>query len=148
MSSPSRRRTSSTGIALGTIVSASAAPYGYTVSLWSTGALIMHYRGSPGVGQVFLFAAGALLGFAAVGLRARPILRHTEPLPAGPERIVTGGLHWFSVGAATGAAALIGHVHSGLDWPLASFAATSLFLVCSSLQLAFAARDGGESKGR
>ncbi len=147
MTSPSRRRTSSTGIALGTIVSASAAPYGYTVSLWSTGALLTHYRGIPDVGQVFLFAAGALVGFAVVGLRARPMLRRQPPVQGDAERVLTGALHWFSVGAATGAAALIGRVHSGLDWPLASFAATTLFLVCSSLQLAFAARGDADSRG-
>jgi hypothetical protein len=140
MSSPTSRRASSTGIALGTMVSASAAPYGYTVSLWSTGALITHYRGSPGVGQVFLFAAGALLAFSVVGLGVRPILRAQGPMEDGHERVLVGALHWFSVGAAAGTAALIGHVNSGVDWILASFAATALYLLISSVQLAFAYR--------
>jgi hypothetical protein len=141
VSSPTNRRASSTGLALGTMVSASAAPYGYTVSLWSTGALIMHYRGSPGVAEVFLFAAGALLAFGLVGLGVRPILRQEDPIDAGHERVLVGALHWFSVGAAAGAAALIGHIHSDVDWLLASFAATALYLVISSMQLAFAHRN-------
>ena len=41
-----------TGLALGTIVSASAAPYGYTVSVWSSGAIPIRYHSNPTVGDV------------------------------------------------------------------------------------------------
>jgi hypothetical protein len=46
-------------------------------------------------------------------------------------------LHWFSVGVAVGAVALIAQIPSWLAWPLGSVAATTLFLLCSSLQLTF-----------
>jgi hypothetical protein len=38
--------------AFATTVSASAAPYGYTLTVWSSGALLIHFRGSPAVGRV------------------------------------------------------------------------------------------------
>jgi hypothetical protein len=136
------------GSALGTIVSASAAPYGYTVSLWSSGALLIHYRGNPTVGDVFLFAAGALAGFALLGLRVRPVLQASGPIEGPGERVITGALHWFSVGAAVGAVALIAEIPSWVAWPLGSLTATTLFLLCSSLQLAFVAgRSSTEGSG-
>ena|SRR5215211_2249260 len=57
--------------ALGTMVAASAAPYGYTVTIWSSGAVLMHSHGTPNVGDVFLFIAGALTGFALLSLAAQ-----------------------------------------------------------------------------
>jgi hypothetical protein len=134
---PRRKRSSTTGIALGTVVSASAAPYGYTVSLWSSGALLIHFRGAPNVGEVFLFAAGALAGFALLGMGVRPTLEMSGTIEGSSERVLTGALHWFSVGVAVGAVALVAQIPSWLAWPLGSVTATTLFLLCSSLQLAF-----------
>jgi hypothetical protein len=114
---PSQKSPSTTGIALRTIVSASAAPYGYTVSLWSSGALLIHFRSQPDVGEIFLLAGGALLGFAMVGIRARPALRVSRPIEGSWERVITGAMHWFSVGAATGAVALIAQIPSLVAWP-------------------------------
>jgi hypothetical protein len=125
-----------TGVALGTIVSASAAPYGYTVSVWSSGAILIHYHSAPTIGDVLLFAAGALLGFSLLGLVAHGALRRTMPLSPGPERVVAGALHWFAVGIALGAVILVAQLASWLVWPLGSFAATSLYLLVASLQLA------------
>jgi hypothetical protein len=80
-----------------------------------------------------------LTGFALLGIRARPALRFSRPIEGSPERVITGALHWFSVGAATGAVALIARIPSWVSWPAGSLAATTLFLLCSSLQLAFVA---------
>lgn len=143
---PRRKGPSTTGIALGTIVSASAAPYGYTVSLWSSGALLIHYRGNPNVGEIFLFAAGALAGFALLGIRARPVLEVSGPIEGSSERVITGALHWFSVGVAVGAVVLIAEIPSWVAWLLGSLTATTLFLLCSSLQLAFVATRGPEGR--
>ena len=46
--------------ALGTMVAASAAPYGYTVTVWSSGAVVVRAPGTPRVAEVFAFIAGAL----------------------------------------------------------------------------------------
>jgi hypothetical protein len=145
MHEPRRKSPSTAGIALGTVVSASAAPYGFTVSLWSSGALLIHFRGNPNVSDVFLFAAGALVGFGLVALGARQALQVSQPFEAASQRVLAGALHWFSVGAAIGAVALIAQIPSWVAWPAGSFAATTLFLVCSSLQLAFVASRGSDA---
>jgi hypothetical protein len=125
-----------TGLAVGTIVSASAAPYGYTVSVWSSGAILIRYHSNPTVGDVLLFAVGALTGFALLGLVAHGKLRQTAPLAPGPERVIAGALHWFAVGVALGAVVLIAQISSWVAWPLGSFAATGLCLLAAGLQLA------------
>ncbi len=122
--------------ALGTIVSASAAPYGYTISLWSSGALLIHLHGAPTVGEIFLFLTGALLGFALVGSFAHGALRTTMPLSPGQGHVLTGLLHWFSVGLAVGSVALVAEVPSWIAWILGSLIATSVYLLAASLQLA------------
>ena len=134
-----QRMASSTGVALGTIVSASATPYGYTVSLWSSGALLIDRHHFPGVGDVFLFAGGALAGFTLLGLIA-----HGRPWAAaapatGPEGVIVGVLHWFAVGVAVGAVALLAMIPSWVAWPVGSFAATILYLLGASAQLALVA---------
>lgn len=124
--------------ALASIVTASAAPYGYTVSLWSSGALLIHYHGIPRPGEVFLFMVGALLGYGIVAAAAHGALRSEGPLRVGQGHIVTGLLHWFAVGLAVGAVALLAPLSGVMAWALGSFIATSLYLVAASLQLALA----------
>ena len=123
-------------VSLGTVVAASAAPYGYTVTLWSSGALLTHFRGTPNVADVFLFAAGALIGFGLLGLAAHRSLQMNDPLPPGPERVIAGILHWFAVGAALGTVALLAEIQGWVAWPLCSFTGTVLYLLLASLQLA------------
>ena len=74
MHEPRRKSPSTAGIALGTVVLASAAPYGFTVSLWSSGALLIHFRGNPNVGDVFL-AKVATNRLSLVGY----VVRHCHP---------------------------------------------------------------------
>ncbi len=131
--------------ALGTIVSSSAAPYGYTVSLWSSGALLIHFHGGPAVGEIFLFLTGALIGFALVGALAEGALRTTMPLSPGQGQVVTGLLHWFSVGLAVGSVALVAEVPSWVAWLLGSLIATSVYLLAASLQLAIVTARAAQS---
>ena len=125
--------------AFGTTISASAAPYGYTISIWSTGAVLMHLRGSPNVLDVASFIVGALTGFAALGLLAHGALQRTAPLEEVGERVLAGMLHWFAVGCAVGIATLLAEIHSWVAWALGSFAATSVYLLIASAQLAIVA---------
>ena len=131
-----RRRSGNLGNALGTLASSSAAPYGYTISIWSSGAVLVHFRGAPNVGDVLLFAAGALAGFTVIGLLAHLRLEAIDEMVSGRERVMAGVLHWFAVGAAIGAVALIAQISSWVAWPLAMFAATTVYLLGATLQLA------------
>ena len=56
--------------ALQLTVAAAAAPYGYTLTVWTSGAVVAHERGIPDAVGAILFAAGAIIGFALVGLVA------------------------------------------------------------------------------
>ena len=87
------RKENVTGIALGTIASASAAPYGSTVSLWSSSAIVMHFHRAPSVGDNLLFAAGALAGSVVVGLSVHGRLRESEPLGSEADRMIARAIH-------------------------------------------------------
>jgi hypothetical protein len=125
--------------ALGTTVAASAAPYGYTVTLWSSGAILIRSHGLPPVAEVFAFAAGALCGFGLMGLLARGALTSMESLGDAAVRVSAGALNWFAVGTAVGVVALISEIHGWEVWPLSSFIATALYVLLASLQLAVVA---------
>ena len=122
--------------ALGTMVAASAAPYGYTVTVWSSGAVLMHSHGTPNVGDVFVFIAGAVTGFALMSLVAQGALARRESLEHAGDRVLAGTLHWLAVGSAVGSVALIAELHGWEAWPLGSFLATAIYIAGASLQLA------------
>jgi hypothetical protein len=134
--------------AFGTVVAASAAPYGYTVSIWSSGAVLMHRRGVPDVFDVFLFAIGALSGFAVLGLLAHKVVATSEQLGGARERVLAGMLHWLAVGVAVGAAALLAEIPGRVTWGVGSFAATSLYILGASVQLALVVGAGRVAEPR
>lgn len=124
--------------AFATMVSASAAPYGYTITVWSTGAMLIHFRHLPSVWEIFLFMAGAVAAFATLWLAGRGAIEQSRPLPQGAARALAGALDAFAVGLAVGAAALIAMIPSWVAWPLAAFGATGVYIVAASVQLALA----------
>jgi hypothetical protein len=131
--------------ALRATIAASAAPYGYTLTIWTSGAVLSHARGIPNSGDALLFLCGAVAGFALVGGIA--FGGFSEHVVAQPARAVAwGGMHLFSVGLAIGAATLVAHlVEDVAAWPIVGFLATTIYLTASALQLTFAhaARRGG-----
>jgi hypothetical protein len=66
--------------AFATMVSSSAAPYGYTLTVWSSGALLIHFRHAPTVWEVFLFLFGAVVAFAALWLFGRGPIEESDPV--------------------------------------------------------------------
>lgn len=87
-------------------VAASAAPYGYTLSVWSCGAMAIGDDGLPGLLEALLFVAGGVLAFFLVETLAygsptatlRPGARpdvalwgHAHPGLGGTRRGVGGG---------------------------------------------------------
>jgi hypothetical protein len=122
--------------ALGTMLAASAAPYGYTISIWSAGAVLLNAHGVPRVGEVFAFVAGALAGFGLMAIAAKGALTRMESLDHPSDRVLAGTLHWAAAGAAVGAAALLAQIDNWAAWPLGSFAATAIYILGASAQLA------------
>lgn len=119
---------------LRTAVGASAAPYGYTLTTWTTGAVLAHARGIPGALDALLFMAGAVLGFAFVGTLAFGGVTQRfvhEPRHAA----LWGSFHFFSVGLAIAAAALAAWmVHHTLVWCVGSFLSTTTYLLVLAVQ--------------
>ena len=135
------KRFAAFGHALDAVVAASAAPYGYTISIWSSGAIVAHAHGAPDVLNVALFALGALVGFAALGLASTAIAACTAAtLDRGSERVAAGMLNLLAVGAALGSAVVLAQTPGRLAWLLASLAATALYLLAASAQLALVDR--------
>ena len=126
--------------ALGTTVAATAAPYGYTISIWSSGAVLMRVHGIPPTAAVLAFVGGAVLAFGLLRSLARGALAGAEIVGHPGDRAHAGAMNWIAAGAATGAAALIAELDAVVAWPLASFAATMIYVLCASAQLAFVSR--------
>lgn len=133
--------------ALATSVAASAAPYGYTLTIWTTGAVLSHARGIPSALEALLFLVGAVAAYGIVAsLAMRGLSEHLVP---GPVRsAVWGGLHFFSVGLAIGVASAVAHlVRDTAAWPIGGFLATAIYLLGSASQLAVAHGTGGGGRG-
>ncbi len=123
--------------ALATVLRGSAVPYGYTVTVWTSGMMLTRERGVPSVVEVFLFMVGAVSGFGLLGL----IVRLVGSRPFDPSSGVlrrAGMIHFFAVGTALGGATLVALIHSGVAWPLGAFIATALYLALATLELTLA----------
>src|SRR5262249_14479999 len=105
-------------------VSMSIAPYGYTLTVWTSGAILTHKRGVPRSAAPLLFRLGAVAGFAPVASVAFGDLRlRTVADPPHPH--VWGGLHLLSIGLAIGAATLNARLIDNIGaWPVGGFLAT------------------------
>ena len=130
------------GAALSTLLVASAAPYGYTPTIWGSGAALMSSHGVPHTGDVFIFVAGAIGGFNLLGLFVEETTISTKPIDRRGERLVAGVLDWLAVGAAVGAVSLLAEIHGWMPWLVAPIVATVLYLLVASLQLAATAIRG------
>lgn len=129
---------------LRTVVSSSAAPYGYTLTLWTAGAITTHAEGAvPSTVEALLLLAGAVLGFGAVGTFAFGGVNGVLAADSsGPVR-VWGGMHIPSVGVSILLVSLIAHwVHGNLAWLLVGFTATVTYLLLIGIQFWFATHRG------
>lgn len=134
--------------ALCATVAASAAPYGYTLTIWTTGAILSHARGIPDTGEALLLLVGAVAAYALVGGLAFGGL--TDRLVPEPARAaVWGGLQFFSVGLAIIAATVVAHVVKDIAaWPLDGFLVTAIYLLAAASQLTLAHAPFGVRTGQ
>jgi hypothetical protein len=120
--------------ALVSVLSRSALPYGYTISVWTSGEVLKHDLGSPDVVEIWLFLAGAVAAFSALGVLAT--LARPRPAKPSPYQLLRAGTtQALAVGGALGATCAIGLIHAVGAWPLASFAATGVYLAIASLEV-------------
>ena len=114
----------------------SAAPYGYTLATWTTGAVLTHAHGIPDALAALTFMFGAVLGFAFVGALAfGGVTRHFDR-DHGETPLVWGSFHFLSVAVAIGAAVLVTYLVESffLAWPLGGFLSTATYLLVTGAE--------------
>ena len=110
-------------------VGLSAGPYGYALTLWTTGAVLTDAQGLPPALSAVTLVVGAVLAFATVGASAFGSLKEDLTWEQGHE-LLWGSAQIFSVGLSVVAAALVAYnVESFVVWPLAGFLVTGTFLL-------------------
>ncbi len=125
------------------VVAASAAPYGYTLTLWTAGAVTSHASGLPSALDALLLLAGAVAGFAAVGAFAFGGINGVLAPGTQGEIRVWGGLHLPSVGSSILLVWLISESVGGhLVWPVVGFTATATYLLIIGVQFWLATHRG------
>jgi hypothetical protein len=130
--------------ALKETVVASAFPYGYTLTIWTSGAVLSHERGLPTSVDAVLFMAGALVGFALVGTIAFCGF-HSGHVRRLQIFSLWEAFHLLSIGLSIGLATTVAHLlHSKAAWPLDGFLATIVYLTMTALQIAIVARIAGD----
>ena len=127
---------------LRTTVASSAAPYGYTLTIWTSGAVTTHSHGIPSAWEALLLLLGAAAGF---GLAAA--LAHGGPqatFSSDTERSgvrIWGGFHLFSVGFSIGlAAAASAALSEPIVWLVVGFVSTTVYLIVTAGQFTVAER--------
>jgi hypothetical protein len=121
--------------------SASGIPYGYTITIWSSGTVSVDVLGLPHLLEVLLFMGGAVAGFVAVNGAAYGTLGVVTRQHAAERMPVWAFVHWISAGAAVVAVWAADHAIGGTaGWPVAGFLATSVYLVLHAAQAMLAAR--------
>jgi hypothetical protein len=78
-----------------------ALPYGYTVTMWSSGQVLIHFHGAPSLPLVWLFAGGALAAFGLLQLATRSAQAADDvQLGGGPSWLRAGGVQAVAVAAS------------------------------------------------
>lgn len=117
------------------IVAASAAPYGYTLTVWTAGAVTSHAEGIPSSLDALLLLAGAVLAFGAVGAIAYGGVNSSLTSEPRSEIRIWGGIHLPSVGASILLVTLVNSlVHGHTVWPVVGFSATATYLLVIGIQ--------------
>ncbi|MBS1907705.1 MAG: hypothetical protein JST33_14315 [Actinobacteria bacterium] len=124
---------------LRSVVAASAAPHGYTLTLWTAGAVTTHANGLPSAVDAVLLLIGAALAFGLVGIYASGGIRGTLDRTTDRDIQVWGGLHLPSVGASILLTFLLTLVvHGDLAWPLVGFVSTATYFLVVAVQFLLA----------
>jgi hypothetical protein len=137
-----RRRMRTTRRHLAQVVNAAIVPYGYTLTVWSSGTLATERLGLPTLPSVLLFVAGAAVAFFLVGAIAHGSLDLHLVAPTAPRsmgawgaaQLLPAGLAILAVEAA------VQIITADAAWVVVGFLATSVYLVAAAAQLALADR--------
>jgi hypothetical protein len=119
----------------------SAAPYGYTLTIFGAGSVAEYMVGKPHVFEVLLYIAGAVTGFVLVGAIAFGHLTVNLSKPDTEPEAIWGHAHLFSAGAAVGISwAFLQLLSTNLSWLIVGFLATFTYLMVNAVQTTLASR--------
>jgi hypothetical protein len=74
--------------------------YGYTLTVWGTGAILINQYSTPDIVEFFLYIGGGLLGFGVLGLLAFRELFAREQPEGNDQLIVASTVHILGTGGA------------------------------------------------
>jgi ABC-type branched-subunit amino acid transport system permease subunit len=122
--------------AIQTALHGTGLPYGYAITVWSTGSVVSERHGMPSLAHVACFAAGAVAAYGGLTFLTWETEGEAEkPLTRSPQRVRAGLVHVAAIAAAIASAAAVARISSGAAWALAPFAATLLYLAISSVEV-------------
>jgi hypothetical protein len=118
-------------------------PYGYTLTIWAGGQVMLVEYGKPTVAAVFGVVLGAAAAFGALKLRSYGIHSQVAPSQLASDRhaLGTGAIHVATIAAAVGAVALVALIDAWVVWPLGGFLATLVYFVGTGAAMALHERD-------
>jgi len=94
--------------------------YGYTLTIWGSGALLIHAYSVPDVARISAFVAGALVGFGVLAGLAFQGFTAEMAVGDSPSSLVVSAIHVLSTGGALAAVSLLLELTQGGP-PLAIF---------------------------
>lgn len=124
-------------------VAACGAPYGYTLSVWTSGALLISAHGLPNLAAALSFMVGSVAGYALVGALAFGNLGDPGGGGDGVGRApaLWGNVHILSIGGAILVSYPASYFLDGhLAWPATGLAATAAYLLLLAAEFALATR--------
>jgi hypothetical protein len=126
-------------------VAASAAPYGYTITIWSSGAVSMDLLGKPRVGEALFYVLGAATAFLVLEIVAYGRLHIRLSSGPLPRMAAWGNAHLLSAGGAVLGVWAADHAFRRdlTGWVVAGFLATALYLSLNAVQATQAAAAAG-----
>lgn len=128
--------------AIETSVQGAGLPYGYAITVWSTGSVLVGEHGKASVLATFLFAAGAIVAYGTL----KVLTWHTDepaekPLAKSPRPVRAGIMHIGAIALAISAALAAAQVSGEAAWLLAPLASTFVYLSGSSVEVALVEDD-------
>lgn len=129
--------------AIETSVHGAGLPYGYAITVWSTGAVLIDEHGPASPPLVFLFAGGAAAAYGVLKVLTWNTQQEADtPLTKSPRPVRAGLIHVCAIGLAIAAAMVVADVSGDVPWFAAPFVATFLYLSGSSIEVALVEEEG------
>jgi hypothetical protein len=129
--------------AIDAVLRGAAVPYGFTLTVWASGEVMIDALGKPSVASVFgvVLAAAAAFGLLRLGSRGARSVVDASELAAGHAALRTGAVHVAAMAAAVGAVALLALIRTWVVWPVGAFTATLVYLGGTSVAMAIRMRE-------